>query len=94
MLLGVRVLCGVLCCLVCCLLFGLNISFSRLYTSVGKKRAGFSAIITRNGVFFLFEGVYFSSGCLGKAVSFYCGSPWASYNYFTVILSLPLIKEE
>ena len=40
-------------------------------TSVGEERAGCSANV------YMFEGVSSSSGCLGKAALFYCGTPLA-----------------
>ena len=35
------------------------------------KRLGFTVFL------FLLEGVFSSSGCLGMAALFYCGSPWS-----------------
>ena len=56
----------------------LNVSFSRLHLSRGKESC-FSAIdYSYFCFFFLFEVVHvLSRRCLGKAVSFYCSTPWA-----------------
>ena len=48
-------------------------TFSRLITSVGEDRTVYSAIIY---LYFLFEGVSSSLGCLGKAALFNCSTQY------------------
>ena len=46
-------------------------------TSVGEERVVFFCYILLVILLFLFRGVTSTSGCLGKAASFYCGTPLA-----------------
>ena len=51
----------------------LYVSCSGSITSVGEERANLSAIVVI--MLFLFGEVSSSSGCLGLAALFYCGTP-------------------
>ena len=58
----------------------LNASFSRLITSVGVERAVFFFLLSITRIFVVVFSVRTcssSSGCLGNAVLFYSGTPWA-----------------
>ena len=60
-------------------------------TSVGEERANLSAIVYLYIMWFLFGEVSSSSGCLGWATLFYCGTPWAFHIiilYFTNCVAL------
>ena len=68
MLFEVGVSCRILYSIVSCV----YVICSGSITSVGKESANLSDI-----VWFLFGEVSSSSGCLGWAEPFYCGTPWA-----------------
>ena len=71
--------------------FGVGVSCRKLYyfvvylyvdgsgsiTSVGEERAYFSTVFLPVIMWFLFGEVSSSSGCLGWATLFYCGTPLA-----------------
>ena len=67
-------------CIVYSVVCYLNVSFSRLITSVVVERAGFSAFLL-----FLFKGVFFSSAGLRDAALFQCDILCAFY--ITIFLS-------
>ena len=55
----------------------LNVRFSRIMIRLGKRELFFLLSVTIVILLFLIEGVSSSSGCLGKAVSFYRSNSWA-----------------
>ena len=61
--------------------------YSYLTTHVATNRDADQAPLMRRLNEFLFEGVFSSSGCLGKAVLFYCGSPLAFHIYYAYYMS-------
>ena len=71
-----RVFVMVLFILVQSVVYYLNVSFSRLITSVGEERAVFVYYRLLVFLLFLFEGVPLPLGALGKAALFNCGTPW------------------
>ena len=54
----------------------LYVNGSESITSVGEERANFLLLFTCI-MWFMFGEVSSSSGCLGWATLFYCGTPWA-----------------
>ena len=53
----------------------LYVNGSGSITSVGEERANLSAVVLPVIMWFLFGEVSSSSGCLGWATLFYCGTP-------------------
>ena len=69
----------------------LYIKGSGSITSVGEERANLSAVVYLYVImWFLFGEVSSSSGCLGWATLFYCGTPLAFH--IIILRRLPLLK--